>query len=268
MTNHSAAAWLLCVLAGSVSETASAQMPMPIPMQASPQVGTPVSALPTASTSTNAPVLYVLDPVETHARFETKFLGFITVRGKFHRTTGSMFHDADAKDAAGRAPSRIDAKIDATTLDAHVVNAHATNEVLRGPDFFNVEKFPAIEFRSTRFRYAGETITHIDGSLSLLGVTRAVSLVVEKSSCAPASGQERARCSADAFVVVKRSEFGMKAWSASISDEVKISVEMVAVAPAPLSAPVSTPVREITTPQLTIPPSEKAEAEQKSGTPK
>jgi polyisoprenoid-binding protein YceI len=183
--------------------------------------------------SANAPTLYVFDPVETHSRFEAKFLGFITVRGKFNRTTGTLHHDAENTDATGRLDDKIHAIIDTTTLDAHVVNAHATNKVLRGPEFFNVEKFPTIEFKSKQFRYEGEKVTHIDGTLKVVGTTRPVTLIVENSGCTPAAANVQARCVADASVVIKRSEFGMKAWSASISDEVKIIVEMVAVAPAP-----------------------------------
>lgn len=196
----------------------------------------------------NAPTLYVFDPVETHSRFEAKFLGFITVRGKFNRTTGTLHHDAENTDATGRLDDKIHAIIDTTTLDAHVVNAHATNKVLRGPDFFNVEKFPTIEFKSKQFRYEGEKVTHIDGTLKVVGTTRPVTLIVENSGCTPAAANVQARCVADASVVIKRSEFGMKAWSASISDEVKIIVEMVAVAPAPTrdAQPAKAPTPETT----------------------
>jgi polyisoprenoid-binding protein YceI len=191
--------------------------------------------LSTSAAVANPPTLYVFDPVETHSRFEAKFLGFITVRGKFNRTTGTLHHDAENTDATGRLDDKIHAVIDTTTLDAHVVNAHATNKILRGPEFFNVEKFPTIEFKSKQFRYEGEKVTHIDGTLKVVGTTRPVTLIVENSGCTPASPNVQARCVADASVVIKRSEFGMKAWSASISDEVKIIVEMVAVAPAPTS---------------------------------
>lgn len=174
--------------------------------------------------------LYELDPVETHSRFEAKFLGVITVRGKFNRTTGRLFHDPLRTDAESRANDSIEAEIDATTLDAHVANAHTTNEILRGPDFFNVEKFPTIGFKSSRFNWDGEVLKSIDGRLTLLGVTKPVTLTVEKSGCTPATNGTRARCTAEAFVRVKRADFGMKAWSKSVGNEVKIIVELVAVA--------------------------------------
>jgi polyisoprenoid-binding protein YceI len=172
--------------------------------------------------------VFKIDPVETHARFEVKFLGVITVRGKFHRTTGTLLHDPERHDAASRANDAIHAEIDATTLDAHVMNADATNEILRGPQFFNVEKFPSISFKSSRFNWEDTTLKSIDGALTLLGVRKNVTLTIEKSGCSPASAGKRARCTADAFVKIQRADFGMKAWSASVSNDVKIIVELVA----------------------------------------
>lgn len=172
--------------------------------------------------------LFVLDVNETQSRFEVKFLGFMTVRGKFNRTSGNLHHDPARQDAEGRALDSIQAEIDATTLDTHLFNAEATNEMLRSPQFFHVEKFPAITFRSSAFNWDGARLRSIDGTLTLLGVSKPVTLTVERSACMPAGEQKRARCSADAFVNIKRSEFGMKAWAASVSNDVKLIIGLVA----------------------------------------
>lgn len=179
---------------------------------------------------------YIIDPLETHSRFEALFLGLMTVRGKFSRTTGHLTHDPARTDPQSRTNDVITAVIDATTLYANVMNANATNKVLRGPEFFDVEKFPAIEFKSSRFVWESERLTSIDGLLTLLGKTRPVKLVVYKSGCVPASASKRARCTADAVLNIKRSEFGMKAWSASVSDDVKIIIELVAYAALAVNA--------------------------------
>lgn len=190
---------------------------------------TAVCAQPTAlSTGLSDPPLYIIDSVETQSRFEVMFLGFMRVRGKFERTTGTLQHDPARVDEQGRANDAISAIIDSTTLSANVVNANATNKVLRSPEFFYVEKFPSIIFKSSRFVWGSERLTAIDGMLTLLGLTKPVTLTVLKSGCTPASAVKRARCTADAFLNVRRSDFGMKAWSASVGDEVKIIVELVA----------------------------------------
>jgi polyisoprenoid-binding protein YceI len=174
------------------------------------------------------PPLFVLDPAETHSRFEVKFLGLMTVRGKFNRTTGNLYHDPVRRDPDSRALDSIQAEIDTTTLNAHVINAEATNEMLRGPQFFHVEKFPAITFKSSVFNWDGTNLKSINGTLTLLGVSKPVTLNVEKSGCTQAEAQKRARCSAEASVNVKRADFGMKAWATSVSNDVKLIIELVA----------------------------------------
>jgi polyisoprenoid-binding protein YceI len=176
--------------------------------------------------------IYRLDPDETRSRFETKFMGFITVRGKFNRTTGILLRDPLQRH------SSIHAIIDTTTLHAMVVNAAATNHVLRGADFFHVDKYPTIEFSSSQFVYEGEKLLRIDGALTLLGTSRPVTLIVSASQCLPAESERRARCEASAAVTVKRSEFGMLAWNESVADEVKIIVDLVAVETLPDILPV------------------------------
>lgn len=178
---------------------------------------------------------FVLDPTETHSRFEAKFLNLITVRGKFNRTTGRLIHDPARRDAASRANDSIIAEIDATSLEVQLVNAETTNEILRGAQFFNVEKFATISFASSMFKWDGPTLKAIEGTLTLLGVVKPVVLTIEKSGCKPVGPNGRTRCVAAAFVNVKRTDFGMKAWSASVSNDVKLIIELVAYSVSNLS---------------------------------
>jgi len=231
-----------------LAATASVAQPlvMPTPSSSGPLVAPPP---PPLIAPLIAP-LYIIDPFETHSRFEVMFLGFMRVRGKFERTTGTLHHDSARADAPSRTNDAITAIIDSTTLSANVVNANATNKVLRGPEFFYVEKFPTIIFKSSRFAWYGERLTAIDGTLTLLGLTRPVTLTVQKSGCTPAGVVKRARCTADAFLNVRRSDFGMKAWSASVSDEVKIIVELVAyLAAADLAVEVKSEAKLDTRPE-------------------
>ena len=208
-------------------------------------------SLVAASQTTPTAPLYLIDPVETRARFEVMFLGMMTVHGKFGRTTGTLNHDAERGGAASHANDAIYAVIDSTTLDTNVINANATNQMLRGANFFQVDKYPTIEFKSSRFVWEatrpGELnrLTHIEGSLTMVGTNRPVLLIVQKSGCTPATPLLRARCTADAYLLIRRSDFGIKAWSASVSDAVKIIVELVAyAAPIPTNE-VKTDVKKI-----------------------
>jgi polyisoprenoid-binding protein YceI len=170
---------------------------------------------------------YEIASAETKTTYETHYLKFIPVRGVFDRMTGVLMYEP-SKPVAERAPF-IHVVIDTTTLRPTTFDGEGKRKMLRGPEFFNVEKFPTIEFRSKKFRYDGERLTHIDGDITLVGVTKPVSLVVLKSGCEPASATQPPRCHASTELVVKRSQFGMNGWSTTVSDEVKIGVELVAV---------------------------------------
>lgn len=178
---------------------------------------------------------YQIDPAETKTTYATKYLGIIPVHGVFERMTGVLRYDT-SKPPAER-DAYIHVVIDATTLRPMSFDTDAKRKMLRGPDFFNVEKFPTIEFVSTLFRFDGSKLIAIDGALTMKGVTRTVSLVVRESGCVAAAPPQPARCTASAEVVVKRAEFGMTNWAATVSDTVKIGVELVAVAVAEATAP-------------------------------
>jgi polyisoprenoid-binding protein YceI len=168
-----------------------------------------------------------IDPIETRTTYETRYLGIIPVRGVFDRMTG-VLHYEPTKPVAERVAT-IHVVIDATTLRPTTLDSDAKRGMLRGPSFFNVEKFPTIEFRSSKFRYEGEKLTAIDGQITIIGVQKPVTLTVLQSSCSAAAPPRTARCTAHTELVIKRSEFGMTGWSGSVSDEVKIAVQLVAV---------------------------------------
>jgi polyisoprenoid-binding protein YceI len=169
---------------------------------------------------------YEIDPVATKTTYETTYLGFIPVRGAFTRMTGFLNYEP-AKPVAEREPS-IHVIIDATTLTPTNFDSESKRRMLRGPEFFNVDRFPTIEFKSMRFRYEGDKLVAIDGNITLVGVSKPVTLTVMKSGCEPASSSKAARCTASTELTVKRFEFGIKGWSGTVSDEVMIAVELVA----------------------------------------
>ncbi len=170
---------------------------------------------------------YDIDTVETKTTYETKYLGFIPVRGHFERMTGTLNYEP-TKPVGERDPS-IHVIIDATTLVPTTFDSESKRRMLRGPEFFDVDRFSTIEFKSTKFRYEADKLIAIDGNITLLGVTKPVTLTVMKSGCEPATSTRPPRCTASTEVTVKRFEFGMKGWSGTVSDDVKIGVDLVAV---------------------------------------
>ena len=177
-------------------------------------VGVGASVCGTANAAT-----YIIDPRETISNFYVRFLGVFPIHGKFQRTTGTLTFDR-----ANRQGS-IEVVIDTTTLVASTARAESS---ARGADFFEVDKYPVIKFTSSRFVFDESRLASIEGNLTMVGNTHPVVLNVSHSHCEAAAGSEPARCHATADVVVKRSQFGMKAWAHTVGESVRISIDISA----------------------------------------
>jgi polyisoprenoid-binding protein YceI len=97
---------------------------------------------------------------------------------------------------------------------------------MRSPDFFNVAEFPTMTYRATSIKFTGDDPDVIEGSLTLLGVTKPVPLKIIRWRCGPDSIRtqgKRYQCGGNATGSFKRSDFGMKfGLPAAIGDEVTL----------------------------------------------
>ena len=193
-----------------------------------------------------------IDTLETRITYETRYLAFIPVSGVFARMTGNLQYEPTKP--VGERGAYIEVVIDATTLKPTTFDGESTRRMLRGPAFFDVDRFPSSEFRSSKFRYEGEKLIAIDGDIKLVGVSKPVTLKVLKSGCEPASATRVARCTASTELTVKRFEFGMKDWSGIVSDNVIIAVELVALATDALPSVVAPATPGSTVPTLIMVP--------------
>lgn len=172
-------------------------------------------ALPAAAADS-----YTIDPGHTYPSFEINHLGFSTMRGTFDATSGSVTLDPAAKTGS------IEISIDTASIDT----GHAKrDEHLRTDEFFNVAKFPSMTYKATKLKFNGDKLAGADGELTLLGVTKPVSLAVTSFNCGPHPMNKKPVCGANATATIKRSEFGMKTYVPAVGDEVKISIEVEAV---------------------------------------
>lgn len=166
---------------------------------------------------------YVIDPFHTVPYFEVDHLGFATIRGRFAKTTGKFTIDRAAK--TGSAEIVIPtATVDTGDPDREG-RPRTRDEHLRTPDFFNAAEFPTMMFRSTAVKFAGDNPDVIEGNLTLLGVTKPVSLKIERWRCGPdpRTQGKRYQCGGNATGSFKRSDFGMKfGLPNAIGDDVKI----------------------------------------------
>jgi polyisoprenoid-binding protein YceI len=162
---------------------------------------------------------YTIDPQHTYPHFEASHHGFSTHRGRFNKTSGKIVLDRDA--GAGS----VDIVIDATSLDTGL---ELMEKVLKDENYFNVAVHPTMAFRSDRLRFEGEKLVAADGQLTLLGVTRPVSLAVTHFKCGLNPVRKREACGADAAASIRRSEFGMKGGLPGVGDDVQLLIQVEA----------------------------------------
>jgi polyisoprenoid-binding protein YceI len=180
-------------------------------------------ALPLAATA--APEPYTLDPYHTYLHFEVDHLnGMSRMRGRFEKLAGKFTLDQAAK--TGSIEITVQTASVSTGDNDKGSRPRSRDEHLRSPDFFNVTEFPTIFFKSTKITFKGDTPAAIEGNVTLLGVTKPVTLNVEHWRCGPHPASKRQMCGANASGSIKRSDFGMKFGIPAVGDEQKLWIEM------------------------------------------
>ena len=162
--------------------------------------------------------LYVLEKPHTQILFNVSHLGFSKSYGKFLKFDGEFHFD----------PTKVeDSKINVIINTASIeMNDGKWNDHLKNADFFNVEKFPEMTFTSTAIQKTGENTGLVTGNLTLLGVTKPITLNVtyNKTDIHPFTKETVAGFSARGSL--KRSDFGMTYGLPGIGDEVEIILEV------------------------------------------
>jgi len=179
-----------------------------------------VFALPLAAAA--APESYTMDPPHSIPQFELDYIGFTTIHGRFDRTSGKFTIDRSAK--TGSVEFVIDAASVTTGDTERGSRPRTRDEHLRTADFFNVAEFPRLTFKGSAVKFAGEAPAQVDGQLTMLGVTRPVTLKVERWKCGTHPFYKKEACGADAVATLKRSDFGMKYGIPALGDEVKLRI--------------------------------------------
>ncbi len=173
-----------------------------------------------------APATYVIDPLHSFPNFTINHLGMSTIHGRFDKMTGTITLDQAAK--TGSLEAKI-ASASVNTGDAkHTDGTRSRDEHLRTADFFNSAEFPDVVFKSTKFNFKGDDVESVDGTLTMLGVTKPVKLGVTAFKCAPHPFNKKPMCGADVSTSIKRTDWGMKFGVPGISDDVKLTISIEA----------------------------------------
>jgi polyisoprenoid-binding protein YceI len=170
-----------------------------------------------------------IDPAHTNVEFVARHLMVSKVRGKFTGVTGTVEINEDP--LLSKATARIEAASVTTGDDKR-------DEHLRSADFFDVEKFPYIDFVSTGVKSHKDGTYVLDGDLTVHGVTRPVTLELEYNGASTSPwGSQVAGYSAT--TEVSRKDFGVE-WNVAletggvvVSDKIRLNIEIETIKQQP-----------------------------------
>jgi len=159
-----------------------------------------------------------VDPNHTASQFAIRHMGISTVRGQFNKTTGQVvLDDTDVT------KSQVDVTIDTTSLDTRV---EARDKDVKGPSYLDVEKFPAMTFKSKRITAAGDGKWKLTGDLTIHGVTKEATFDVEGPSAPFTMKDGTQRRGASATAKINRKDFGVNGGGALVGDDVTLTIDM------------------------------------------
>ena len=167
-----------------------------------------------------APETFVLEATHTFPRFSYSHFGFSTQMSRFDRTTGKVMFDKAAKTGS------VDVVIDTTSVNtgSTLFNAH-----IQGADFLDTAQYPTATFKSTQVRFKGDQPSEIDGDLSIKGFSHPVTLTVTSFQDMVHPMLKKEAIGANAFTVVKRSDFNMGKYAPQVGDDVRIDLAVEAI---------------------------------------
>ena len=166
---------------------------------------------------------YTADPFHTYPNFTVEHWGLSLMHGQFGKTTGSFTLDRAAK--TGSVELTIETASLTTGDNERMGRPRARDEHLRSADFFNVAEFSRMTFKSTKVTFGADLPSAVEGNLTLLGVTKPVTLTFERFKCGQNPFNKKPRCGGNAVGTIKRSDFGMKAAIPAVGDEIALNIE-------------------------------------------
>jgi polyisoprenoid-binding protein YceI len=164
-----------------------------------------------------------IDPAHTVAEFKVKHMMIANVKGYFSGVSGVLI-----RDESDPANDRVEATIDAASIETR--NEQRDGH-LKSADFFHVEEFPTLHFKSTDIRVVGEEELSVEGDLTIRGVTRKVRFAVEGPTPPAKDPWGNTRIGVSASTKINRKDFGLT-WNTAletggilVGDDVTITLD-------------------------------------------
>lgn len=178
----------------------------------------------TLAAAQTATTTWKIDPVHSVAEFKVKHMMISNVKGQFTEVSGTL-----TLDEADITNSKIDAAINAATINTGEADR---DKHLKSADFFDVEQFPALTFRSTHIARDGSGELAVEGDLTIHGVTRRVTFAVEGPSAPAKDPWGNTRVGLSATTKINRKDYGLT-WNAAletggilVGDDVTITLDV------------------------------------------
>jgi polyisoprenoid-binding protein YceI len=186
-------------------------------------MNTETQTLRSPSPQASPATLWEIDPAHSSANFSIRHMMIAKVHGGFSRISGALrLNQGDPSQ------SSVEAAIDATSIDTREPKR---DEHLRSPDFFDVEKYPTLAFRSRRVETEGDGFRVI-GDLTVRGISKEVVLSVEGLDSEMKDPWGNLKLGASATTKIKRKDFGLT-WNAAleaggvlVGDDVTITLDV------------------------------------------
>src|SRR5205807_7448199 len=153
-------------------------------------------AIPQTATTT-----WNIDPAHSVAEFKVKHMMISNVKGQFAKVSGAL-----TLDESSLTESRVEALIDAASIHTRDDQRDAH---LKSADFFHVENFPTLSFKSTGIRLVREGELAVEGDLTIRGVTRKVVFSVEGPTPPTKDPWGNTRIAVSATTKINRKDFGL-----------------------------------------------------------
>jgi polyisoprenoid-binding protein YceI len=178
------------------------------------------TATPTSTSTTT----WNIDAAHSVAEFKVKHMMISNVKGHFAKVTGALTLDESVL-----ANSRVEAVIEVASLETRDAQRDAH---LKGADFFDVEKFPSLSFKSTGISVVRDGELAIEGDMTIRDVTRPVVFSAEGPTPPMKDPWGNTRVAVSATTKISRKDFGLT-WNAAlegggilVGDEVTITLEV------------------------------------------
>ena len=175
-----------------------------------------------AALPAQAAEVYTIDPTHSEVSFQVRHL-VTQVRGKFNEYQGTI-----DLDPAKLESSKVEFRIKAASIDTALPDR---DKHLRSEDFFAVEKYPEITFKSQQIKATGKDTYDVTGPLTLRGVTKTVTLPVTfLGKVRDPWGNDKAGFALE--TTINRKDYGI-VWNAALDnggvvlgDDVKIAINL------------------------------------------